>query len=75
MITQERQGIMKNSDKTWSIAGGNGNLLQYSCLYNPIDTMKRQKDMTPEDELPRLEGVQCTTVEEWKAVTNSARKK
>ena len=37
--------------------------------------MKRQKDMTPEDELLRLEGVRCTTGEEWKAITNSARKK
>ena len=38
-----------------------------------MNSMKRQKDMTLEDELPRLEGVQYTTEEEQRAITNSSR--
>ena len=37
---------------------GNSNLLQYSCHENPMNSMKRKKDMTPDDETPRSEGVQ-----------------
>ena len=57
---QEGQIIVESSDKTCSTGGGNGKLLQYSLLENPVNmnSMKRQKDMTLEDELPRLEGVQ-----------------
>ena len=41
---------------------GNGNPFQYSCCENPINSMKRQKDMMmPEAKLPRLEGVQYAT--------------
>ena len=43
---------MKSSDKTWSTGNRNGNPLHYSCLKNPMDSMKRQKDMTPEDKPP-----------------------
>ena len=39
-----------------------------------MNSMKRQKDMTLEDELPRLEGVQYTAEEEQRAITNSSRK-
>ena len=46
---------MEHSDKTWSTGGGDGKPLQYSCSENPLDSMKRQKDMTPEDEPPRSE--------------------
>ena len=54
--TQHR-GVMVNiSDKTWSTGGGNGKTLRYSCCENPMNSMKRQKDMTPEDEPPRLVG-------------------
>ena len=58
-------------DKTWSTEEGNGKLLQYSCLENPMNCMKRQKDMRPEDEPSRLVGVQYATGEEWR---NSSRK-
>ena len=54
---------MKSSDKTWSIGGGNGKPLQYACLKNSMNSMKRQKDMTAEHEPPRLEGVWCATGE------------
>ena len=66
--------IVKSSDKTWSTGEGNGSLLQHSCLENPMNGMKRQKDMTLEDEPPRSEGVQCAAGEEQRAITNSSRK-
>ena len=50
---------------------GNGKPLQYSCLENPINGMKMQKDVTLTDELPRSVGAQYTTGEEWR---NNARK-
>ena len=71
---QDRQVTVMSSDKTWSTGGGNGKPLQYSCCENPINNMKRKKDMTPEAEPPRLEGVQYATGEEQRAVTNSSRK-
>ena len=52
---------MESSDKTYFPGGGNGNPFQYSCLENPMNSMKRQKDMTPEDEPLMLEGVQYAT--------------
>ena len=51
---------------------GNDKPLQYSCLENPMNSMKRQKDMIPKDELPRSVGAQYATGEEWR---NSSRKK
>ena len=50
---------------------GNGKPLQYSCLENPMNSMKRQKDMTLKDELPRSAGAQHATGEEWR---NNSRK-
>ena len=55
----------------WATGEGNGKLLQYSCLENPINSMKRQKGMTLKDELPRLVGAQYATVKEWR---NNSRK-
>ena len=66
--------IVKSSDKTWSAGGRNGKPLQYSCLENPMNNMKRQKERTLKDESPRSEGVQYATGEEWRAITNSSRK-
>ena len=58
-----------------STGEGNGKPLQYSCLKNPMNSMKRQNDMTPEDEhFPlQLEGVQYPTGEEKRAITNNLR--
>ena len=50
----------------WSIGEGNGKSLQYSCLENPMNSMKRQKDRTLEDELPRSAGAQYATGDQWK---------
>ena len=56
----------------WSTGKGNGKPLQYSCLENPMNGMKRQKDRTLKDELSRSVGAQYATGEEWR---NSSRKK
>ena len=57
---------MERSDKTWSTGEGNGKPLQYSCLENPMNSMKRQKDRTLKDELPRSVGAQYATGEKWR---------
>ena len=49
-----------------STGGGNGKPLQYSCLKNPMSSMKRQKDRTLKDELPRTVGAQYTTGDQWR---------
>ena len=48
----------------WSTGEGNGKPLQHSCLENPMNSRKRQKNMTLKDELPRLVGAQYVTGEE-----------
>ena len=63
--------MVESSDKMWSTQERNGKPLQFSCLENPMNSMKRQKDMTPKDELPRLVGFQYATGEKWR---NNSRK-
>ena len=50
----------------WPIGEGNGKPLQYSCLKNCMNIMKRQKGMILKDELPRLVGTQCSTGDQWR---------
>ena len=50
--------MVERSDRMWSTGEGNGKLLQYSCLKNPMNSVKRQKDRTLKDELPRSVGAQ-----------------
>ena len=69
--TQDGQVLVDSSDKTWPTGEGNGKPLQYSCLENPMNSMKRQKDRTLKDELPRLVGAQYATGEQWR---NNSRK-
>ena len=69
--TQDGQVMLERSDRMWSTGEGNGKPLQYSCLEKPMNSMKRQRDMTLKDELPRSIGVQCATEEEWR---NNSRK-
>ena len=69
--TQEGWVMVESSDKMWSTGEGNGKPPQYSCLENPMNSMKRQKDMALKDELPRLVGAQYATGEEWR---NNSRK-
>ena len=56
--TQDRRVMVESSDKMWSTEEGNGKPLQYSCLEKPMNIMKRQKDMTLKDELPKSVGAQ-----------------
>ena len=63
--------IVKSSYKTWSTGEGNGKPLQYSCLKNPMNSVKRQKDRTLKDELLRLVGAQYATGDRWR---NNSRK-
>ena len=62
---------MEKSDKMWSTGEGNGKPLQYSCLENPMNSMKRQNDRIPKQELPRSLGAQYATREERR---NKSRK-
>ena len=63
--------MVESSNKTWSVGEGNGKPLQYSCLENPMNSMKRQKDRTLKDELPRSVGAQYATGGQWR---NNSRK-
>ena len=64
--TQDGRVMVESSDKTWSTGEGNGKPPQYSCLGNPMNSMKRQKDRTLKDELPRLVGAQYATRDQWR---------
>ena len=63
---QDAWVTVESSDKTWYTGEGNGKSLQYSCLENPMNGMKRQKDRTLKDELPRSVGAQYATGDQWK---------
>ena len=63
--------MVESSDKTWSTGEGNGKPLQNSCLKNPMNSMKRKKDMTLGNELSRLVGAQYATGDQWR---NNSRK-
>ena len=58
--------VMESSDNMWSTGEGNGKPLQYSCLENLMNNMKRQRDTTLQDELPRLVGAQYATGDQWR---------
>ena len=64
--------MVEMSDRMWSTGEGNGKPLQYSCLENPMNSMKRQKDRTLKDELPRSVGAQYATGDQW--INNSTKK-
>ena len=69
--TQDRRVMVDGSDKMWSTGEGNGKQLQYSCLENTMNSMKRQKDRTLKDELLRSVGAQYATGDQWR---NNSRK-
>ena len=64
-------GHGERSDRMWSTGVRNGKPLQYSCLENPINSRKRQKDRTLKDEFPRTVGAQYATRDQWR---NNSRK-
>ena len=67
--TQDGQVRAESSDKTWSTGGGNGKPPQYTCRETSWTVQKDEKDMTPKDESPRLEGVQYAPGEEGRTTT------
>ena len=63
--------MVERSDRMGSPGEGNGKPLQYSCLENPMNNMKKQKDRTLKDELPKSVGAQYATGDQWR---NNSRK-
>ena len=63
--------MVERSDRMWSTGEGNGKPLQYSCLENPVNSMKRQNDRILKEELPRSVGAQYATGDQWR---NNSRK-
>ena len=70
--TQDGRTMVERSNRIWYTGEGNGKPLQYSCLENPVDTMKSQKDSTLKNELTRSEGAQYANGDQWR---NNSRKK
>ena len=58
--------MVQRSDRMWSTGQGNGKPLQYSCLENPVNTMKRQNDRILKEELPRSVSAQYATGDQWR---------
>ena len=69
--TQDGRVMVERSDTMWSTGEGNGKPLQYSCLENPMNSMKRQNDSILKEELPRSVGAQYATGGQWR---NDSRK-
>ena len=63
--------MVESSARMWSTGEGNGKPLQYCCLENPMNSMKRQNDSILKEELPRSVGAQYATGDQWK---NNSRK-
>ena len=59
--TQDGQVMVERPDRMWSTGEGNGKLLQYSCLENPMNSVKRQNDRILKEELPGLVDAQYAT--------------
>ena len=71
--TQDGQVMVERSDRMLSTGVGNSKPLQYSCLENPMNSMKREKGMILKDELPRSVGAQYATGDHWR--NNSGKNK
>ena len=70
--TQDGWVMVERSDRMWSTGEGNGKPLQYCCLENPMNSMKRQNNRILNEELPRSVGVQYATGDQWR--NNSTKK-
>ena len=58
--------MVERADRMRSTLEGNGTPLQYSCLENPMNSMKRQNDRILKEELPRSVGAQYATGDQWR---------
>ena len=70
--TQDGRVMVERSDRMWSSGEGNGKSLQYSCLENPMNSMKKQNGRILKEELPRSVGAQDASGDQWR---NNSRKK
>ena len=59
--------MVERSDRMWSTGEGDGKPLQYSCLENPMNSMKMQNDRILKEELPRSVCAQYTTGDQWRS--------
>ena len=66
--------MVERSDRMWSTGEGNGKPLHYSCLENPMNSMKRQNDRILKEELPRSVGAQYATRDQWRNLTTEKMK-
>ena len=64
--TQDGRFMVERSDRMWSTGEGNGKPLQYSCLENPMNSMKWQNDRILKEKLPRSVGAQYATGFQWR---------
>ena len=69
--TQDGWVMVERSDRMWATGEGNGKPLQCSCLENPMNSRKRQKDRIVKEELPRSVSAQYATGDQWR---NNSRK-
>ena len=70
-VTQHGWVRVERSDRMWSTGEGNGKPLQYSCLENPMNSMKRQNDRIMKEELSTSVGAPYATGDQWR---NNSRK-
>ena len=63
--------MVERSYRMWSTGEGDGKPLQYSCLENPMNSLKRQKDRILKEELPRSVSAQYANGDQWR---NNSRK-
>ena len=61
--------MVERSDRMWSTGEGNSKSLQFSCLENPMNSMKRQNDRILKEELPRSVGTQYATGDQWRNIS------
>ena len=64
--TQDGRVMVERSDRTWPTGEGNGKPRQYSCLENPMNSMKRQNDRILKEELSRSVGAEYATGDQWR---------
>ena len=69
--TQDGRVMAERSDRMWFTGERNGKPLQYSCLENPMNSMKRQNYRILKEKLPRSVGAQYATGDQWR---NNSRK-
>ena len=69
--TQDGRDLVQRSDRMFSSGEWSGKPLQYSCLENPMNSMKRKNDRIRKGELPRSVGAQYVTGDQWR---NNSRK-